>query len=290
MKSNMRRRRRKKRIIRTGLRLGALAAVILVVMTAAAIWMQEDGGTGNWQSKSRRAVDGIIRLTDVWELGAGSGNSTGSADIENPEDYPESLLDLYERNPEAAQFVLDYPEKGNLHETIDISDEVTMGTIPLFLQWDERWGYEMYGDDFLAVTGCGPTCLSMVYCGLTQNTDWNPYQMAQEAEREGYYVSGTGSAWNMMTELAGELGLTAKTVIFDEDHIKEELNAGRPIICAMGPGDFTTTGHFIVLTGVNADGSIVVNDPNSKENSGADWELSKIMSQIRNLWSYSYEG
>jgi hypothetical protein len=114
--------------------------------------------------------------------------------------------------------------------------------------------------------------------------------MAQKAEREGYYVNGTGSAWNMMTELAGELGLTVKTVIFDEDHIKEELNAGRPIICAMGPGDFTTTGHFIVLTGVNADGSITVNDPNSRENSRTDWDLQTIMSQTRNLWSYTYEG
>jgi ABC-type bacteriocin/lantibiotic exporter with double-glycine peptidase domain len=130
----------------------------------------------------------------------------------------------------------------------------------------------------------------MVYCGLTQDTDWNPYQMAQKAEREGYYVSGCGSSWEMMTGLAGELGLTAKTVIFDEDHIKEELNAGRPIICAMGPGDFTTTGHFIVLTGVNADGSIAVNDPNSRENSRTDWDLQTIMSQTRNLWSYTYEG
>jgi hypothetical protein len=58
----------------------------------------------------------------------------------------------------------------------------------------------------------------------------------------------------------------------------------------MGPGDFTTTGHFIVLTGVNADGSITVNDPNSRENSRTDWDLQTIMSQTRNLWSYTYEG
>ena len=36
------------------------------------------------------------------------------------------------------------------------------GSVPLFLQWDERWGYRSYGGDFLAVTGCGPTALSMV--------------------------------------------------------------------------------------------------------------------------------
>lgn len=33
----------------------------------------------------------------------------------------------------------------------DISAEVQQGTIPLFLQWDKRWGYEQYGDNFMAV-------------------------------------------------------------------------------------------------------------------------------------------
>ena len=75
---------------------------------------------------------------------------------------PGSLVELYERNPEAWQFVLDYPAKKDQKEEIRLSGEITKGEIPLFLQWDERWGYETYGDDFLAVTGCGPTCLAMV--------------------------------------------------------------------------------------------------------------------------------
>ena len=32
-----------------------------------------------------------------------------------------------------------------------------------------------YGDNFLAITGCGPTALSMVYVGLTGDTSMNPY-------------------------------------------------------------------------------------------------------------------
>ncbi|MCD8152609.1 MAG: C39 family peptidase [Clostridiales bacterium] len=35
----------------------------------------------------------------------------------------------------------------------------------------------------------------------------------------------------------------------------------------MGPGDFTTGGHFIVLTGIDSDGNVIVNDPNSRINS-----------------------
>lgn len=203
------------------------------------------------------------------------------------EEYPESLVELAKRNPEALQFVLDYPEKKDVHAPIDLSAEVVEGEFPLFLQWDERWGYETYGDDFLAVTGCGPTCLSMVYCGLTGDTQWNPYNIACMAQEQGYYVSGSGSSWSMMTELASELGLGVSEVVFDEYHIRETLEEGHPIICIMGPGDFTTAGHFIVLVGIAEDGSIVVNDPNSKINSEKTWDLETLMSQTRNLWGYS---
>lgn len=201
---------------------------------------------------------------------------------------PESLIELAERNPETIEFVNDYENYDGNPDDIDISKDVRKGKIPLFLQWDERWGYEKYGDDFLAVTGCGPTCLSMVYCGLTQDTDMNPYTLARKAEADGFYVEGSGSEWSMMDVLAGELGLDVHTVIFDEEHIKTELNQGRPVICVMGPGDFTTTGHFIVLTGVSDDGKIMIHDPNSKINSEKEWALEDLMTQIRNLWSYSY--
>ena len=200
--------------------------------------------------------------------------------------YPESLIELLEKNPEARDFVLDYPNYEGLQE-IDISDEVVPGEIPLFLQWDERWGYEKYGSDFLAVTGCGPTCLSMVLCGLTGDGKWNPLETARWAEEQGYYVDGSGSSWSLMSEGAQSLGLTVSEVIFDETHILAELEAGHPIICVVGPGDFTTSGHFLVLTGVDDSGNIRLHDPNSPARSEKAWELSDLMWQIRNLWSFS---
>lgn len=202
------------------------------------------------------------------------------------EDYPQSLIDLYERNAEARQFVLNYKTKKDDNTAIDVSADVNAGEIPLFLQWDERWGYRSYGGDFLAVTGCGPTALSMVYVGLTGDTSMNPYEVAKRAEKEGYYVEGSGSAWSMMTGLASELGLSAKELGLDADLIRKKLEQGHPIICIMGPGDFTTTGHYIVLTAVSSDGSIVVHDPNSRKNSDRTWDVEKLMAQTKNLWVY----
>lgn len=204
------------------------------------------------------------------------------------EEYPESLLALLEKNPETKDFVLHYPENKNRDTEIELSGEVTKGTIPLFLQWDERWGYETYGNDFLAVTGCGPTCLSMVRCGLSGDTDWNPLEVARMAEKKGYYVEGAGSSWELMTEGAEALGLTVYSVRFDADHIISALENGNPIICAMRPGDFTTTGHFIVLSGVDEDGSVIVRDPNSRMNSETSWDVEDLMHQIKNLWGYGY--
>lgn len=172
---------------------------------------------------------------------------------------------------------------------IDISNEVEKGKIPLFFQYDKRWGNKIYGDDTMKINGCGPTCLSMVVCGLSGMSTYDPFTVAELAESAGYFVDGSGSAWTLMSEGASMLGLTSQEVIFDETHIRQELESGRPIICIMGPGDFTTEGHFIVLCSIDDNGNVKVNDPNSKKRSKKKWNLEKLMPQIRNLWSYSYE-
>ena len=69
-----------------------------------------------------------------------------------------------------------------------------------------------------------------------------------------------------------------------EDAIFDNLEAGYPVICVMGPGDFTTTGHFIVMTGIE-NGMIRINDPNSNANSQKLWNYDNIENQIRILWS-----
>ena len=54
----------------------------------------------------------------------------------------------------------------------------------------------------------------------------------------------------------------------------------------MGAGDFTTSGHFIVLTEYTEEGFSVL-DPNSKERSEKKWSYERIEGQIRNIWAFS---
>lgn len=254
-KSRRRRKRRKARIRFLASMLGTLLGAVLLVLVA-------------YTALNLFCGFGKVNAQKLREQG-----------------YPESLIALVERNPETKDFVLDYPKYKGLEE-IYISKEVTKGEIPHFLQWDERWGYETYGSDFLAVTGCGPTSLSMVVCGLTGDTKWNPYEVAKMAEDNGYYVDGSGSSWELMSSGAEKLGLTVSSVIFDAEHIRATLESGQPIICVMGPGDFTDAGHFLVLTGVDQEGDIILQDPNSVERTKQHWDVQKLMNQMKNLWSY----
>lgn len=196
-------------------------------------------------------------------------------------EYPQSLIDLYERNPETKEFVLNYPFRENLE--IDLSAYAGGQTVPLFLQWNPMWGYEKYGSGYIAITGCGPTCLAMVGYYYTEDSNMNPCQIARFAEKNGYYESGYGSSWKLVSEGSEALGLKATEIPLVKKKMVDALKAGKPIICAMGAGDFTTSGHYIVLRGV-VDGAFQVNDPNSMVNSEKLWSYEQIESQIRNLW------
>ena len=207
-----------------------------------------------------------------------------------PVEIPEALQAFAEKYPEAAGFVSDYPAHYRDHPSKDVSGEVKKGVVPLFIQWDERWGYEDYGGNYLAVNGCGPTCLSMVVCGLTGETDANPYAVACYSEQQGYYTPGSGTSWSLMTQGAAHYGLDAERVTLSADAIADTLARGRVIIASMKPGDFTYTGHFIVLTGLDKDGRVRVNDSNSRLNSAKSWDAQVLVDQMKAAWSYSHDG
>ena len=203
----------------------------------------------------------------------------------NKDQYPEQLIELLENNEETVDFVFDYPEKKDTAPA-DTVGEVVQGQVPLLLQWDERWGYAFYADDMIAVNGCGPTAIAMVAAGLTGDNTVTPYKVAQFSAGNGYYAGDSGTSWSLMTEGAQQFGIYGEEMGLSEDEVFSALENGHPIICSMRPGDFTTTGHFIVLTGVE-DGKIRVNDPNSRVRSGKLWDYSRLEYQINNLWVYT---
>lgn len=160
------------------------------------------------------------------------------------------------------------------------------GTVPTLYQTDPDWANVRYAENSFSESGCGPTCMAMVYAALTGATDKDPAAMAALAT-DGGYAGPDGTAWLFMTEGARALGLNATEVPADEQSIRREIVAGRPIICSMGPGDFTTTGHFIVITDIDQNSNLVVRDPNSPERTAKSWSFDTVLGQCRAMWSYS---
>ena len=197
--------------------------------------------------------------------------------------WPKDLIALLETCPEARNFVLDYPLRED--NGIDLS-AYERDTVPLFLQWDPMWGYENYGSGYLAATGCGPTCLAMAGYYLTGDEDMNPLALAEFAEKNGYYAKGYGSSWTLISQGAGKLGLTATELPLVKQKMVDAVEAGNPVILAMGKGDFTTTGHYIVLTAWDGE-AFAVNDPNSRIRSTQTWTYEQLENQIRNIWEIS---
>lgn len=87
--------------------------------------------------------------------------------IEKSDEYPERLKEMAKKNSETIDFVYDYLEMKDKKQKINLSKEVKADTVPLLMQWDERWGYEQYSGGLLGYTGCGPTNLAMVVLYLT---------------------------------------------------------------------------------------------------------------------------
>ena len=201
------------------------------------------------------------------------------------EDYPQELLELAVRNPETVDFVADYPQEKD-RAPAETVEEAERGTIPLLLQWDPRWGCAQYGDGPMALNGCGPTALSMVICGLTGDRTATPYAVAQYAQEMGYYVDGVGTSWELMSAGGAQFGVTARELPLSQSVMENALEAGEPIVCSVGPGDFTTSGHFIVLAGVE-DGKFQVRDPNRRSTSEKLWDYDTLAGQITNLWAFS---
>ncbi|MCC8129089.1 MAG: C39 family peptidase [Clostridiales bacterium] len=209
--------------------------------------------------------------------------------LKNLSVYPENILSFVVRYPEAMPFAATYVDylAGETETTIDLSAEGSSASFPSLIQWDERWGYESYGDGVIGTSGCGPTALSMVSLYLTGWNGNDPVSIANYAQENGYYVSGYGSSWTLMSEACEQFGLKATELTLDENQVIQALEAGCPVICSVGEGIFTDNGHYIVLYAYNeSDGTLSIRDPNSPNNSEKSWKFSDFSDQINNLWSF----
>ncbi len=216
----------------------------------------------------------------------GEGNELIAGVAENYRAYPQQLLEALSNNPELADFASNYLSRKGTVTGEGLTKEEKEQDYPLFLQWDPRWGYASYGDDsVVGLSGCGPTALSMVLYYLTGDEGVLPDVLAKYSMDEGYYISGTGTAWLLFEDVPPRYGVTVEQPEKNEQTMKQALDQGSLIICSMGPGDFTIGGHFVVVYGYTEEG-FLLNDPNCVARSRTVWPYSQIGGQIKHIWIF----
>ncbi|MBQ3514249.1 MAG: C39 family peptidase [Lachnospiraceae bacterium] len=220
------------------------------------------------------------------ELNWGSYHTKEEMKEEEWNELPEKLKELYDKNEEAREFIVNYWENYEKEFDINLDEYENCKEVPLLIQWDKRWGYEEYSGAVFGLTGCGPTCLSMAAIYLKQDVSLTPKWMMEFSVRNGYSVTGHGSAWALMGEGAEKLGLESEELPLLESKLKERLENGCVIIAVLGPGDFTDKGHFIVITDYEEVG-FIIRDPNSYKNTNKKWSYEELEGQIKNLWALS---
>ena len=185
---------------------------------------------------------------------------------EEAEAAPEEVLteEPVEQNPEQAEAPGEdtEPEDDQAateepapEETVPEQEEEEGGIrhdIPLYFQND--YPDTMYGYGTVESSGCSITCLAMVATYLTGET-YLPDQLAR------YFG---GRAANNMARM--EYGSDMMQLPYEKNtnwHTTlAALKEGKIAIALMNENSvFTDSQHFVVLTGITADGKILVNDP-----------------------------
>lgn len=214
--------------------------------------------------------------------------------IKNIDSYPDTLIDLVARNHETVDFVYSYKDRekyNNRKLSTDINSSYYIdGDVPLFLQWDRRWGYRTYGKEMIGLSGCGPTSLAMVIRHFDSDSTVNPYDVAKYSQDNGYVSADNFTSWKLFETGLSKYGLESQDVIPVEAKMKKALDDNKILIVSVKPGTFTERGHIIVIKGYNKNGDFLINDPNSIVNTNKAWSFDELKSEIRKIWGVSSKG
>lgn len=231
--------------------------------------------------------------------------------LHNQEDL-EFASDLISMLPNSGEFLLLFSEFINYtsdafydydspNYDIIISPSELLNYVPLFIQTDQRWKNIPYGrSGTIGSSGCGPSAMSMVITALgayNSNIDLNgdgiidPYEAATWSIKNGYRAEGAGTYWSYFKAIGSQVGLEVREVgksQIEAQAVLDALTGGQLVIASMGPGVFTKGGHYIVLTGIDKEGKIMVRDSNSVSRSNTTYDFrNPILSQAKRFWIIS---
>lgn len=213
--------------------------------------------------------------------------------IDNIEDYPDSILDVYYNEEDSLDFVYNYPFHKNDYENMSYTDEELQSeTVPALYMFDSRWGYETIGGSYIKSEGCGAVALAMAHLAVFHNGEADPVTIARLAE-ENDCIGGVfgGIRIHDIARLAGLMGFTVtehnceEGVSLSEEELRAALDTPGTAVFAAMDGE-TFGGHAIIIRGYGEDG-YYINDPASRENTETVWSFDVFKNELTRYYELS---
>ena len=226
--------------------------------------------TAPLRSGARAAADWFDRTAEQWSALTAKAEELSDADEQTASEPMLSGGDML-IDPSLTELC-----------SVDGEEILTGGTIPIvyFNQSDPEWADKPYGSDTIDRYGCGPTAMAMVVSSLCGELV-DPAEMAALAAKQGYCAKGRGSYLSIVNGIARTYGLASEAIgALTVDAVYDALLTGDLLVALVGPGHFTSGGHFIVLRGVTLTGKLLVADPVSDERSLMEWDPQLILDEL----------
>ena len=165
----------------------------------------------------------------------------------------------------------------------------------LYLQKDPRWKnlpYRAPGEEStIGSAGCGPTCAAMLIQTLTGKT-FTPEDACRWSVEHGYKALRQGTYYAYFKPQFAAFGIPCDQLSwastygkpYHENHERalKMLQDGYYLIALMNKGNWTSSGHFIVVWW--ADSKIRINDPNSTRDIRVNGDPNDFRSQVKYYW------
>ena len=165
-----------------------------------------------------------------------------------------------------------------------------------YLQTDIRWSgndYSAKGDgSTIGTAGCGPTSAAMVIA-TWKNPAITPAHTAAWAKDSGYKAPNQGTYYSYFAPQMAKFGIQCKQLnyanlrnmaVFDAAAYHEKalraVQKGNLVIACMGPGLWTSSGHFILWWNVTGD-MVHINDPASNRSDKELAPLERLQREVK---------
>lgn len=164
-----------------------------------------------------------------------------------------------------------------------------------FLQTDPRWKskpYRVTGEtSTIGSAGCGPACAAMVIATLADKSV-TPVETCAWSVKHGYKALNQGTYYSYFKPQMAAYGIECKQLLSSRilhqpnhpihDQVKQYLADGYYVIALMGPGTWTSGGHFVLLWGW--DGKVRINDPASTKDKRLNGDPATFREEVRCYW------